>query len=242
MDPDEGSIADLKEQAAGLRSVPSVYAEKWSRFERFRYRLYLGLLIFVVVVGLPILGIPSLRHRLVERVQVLKDAIGHDGRPDPLMARIGENRDPFPKEYEIPVLKRQGPPGVIYMADRAYSPGYTGPSTAAPESAAQVPETAADPGTADADAEPEFRQGPMEKQAYDLLLQSKERVAGMVQGKDAALRFKDWSAARIEEDLFYVRVTFIQASDKAEVPYIWQVRLESKQVTPLNYHARSVPN
>jgi hypothetical protein len=242
MDPEHGSTQDLKVQAAGLRHVPGAYPERWSRFERFRYRLYLCLLVFVVLVGLPMLGVPSLRHRLVERVQVLKDAVGHDGRPDPLTARVGENTDPFPTEYEIPVLKRPGTPGVIYTADRVYAPGHGGATTAAPPVAHEAPDAAPKSGTAEADAEPEFRQGPMEQRAYDLLLKSKERVAGMVQGKDAVLQFKNWSAARIEEDLFYVRLTFIQSADKSEIPYIWQVRLESGQVTPLNYYARSVPN
>ncbi len=86
-----------------------------------------------------------------------------------------------------------------------------------------------------------YGQGKIEQEAYDVLIKSSETVAGMVQGKDPSLRFKGWAAARTDEDNFLVRVTFTQTADKSDVPYIWQVKLVSKQVTPLNYYARSVP-
>jgi hypothetical protein len=217
---------------------------RWQRFERIRYRLYLSLLVFVVVAGLPILGIPALRHRLAERVQLLKEAAGAEGRPVSLLAKVGENRDPFPEEYEIPVLKHQLPPAVIDMTDRVYttSPGVRiVPGTSEPLYAPPGSETPGSDAAASASAEPEYRQGKIEQEAYDLLMKSSDTVAGMVQGKDAALRFKSWAAARMEDDVFLVRLIFTLASDKSDVPYIWQVKVVSKQVTPLNYHARSLP-
>jgi hypothetical protein len=242
MDSDHGPVEDLKSQAAGFRATPLSFDRRWERFDRFRYRFYLALLVFVVIVGLPIVGIPSLRHRLADRVQELRIAAATDAsRPAPLMARVGENQGPLPKEYEIPVLPRQP----LFVPDRVYGSGGTvRPSVVEPPSGAQrvtsgQPEDSEQPTATD--SEPVYRQGALEQEAYDLVLKSNASVAGMVQGKDPAFRFKAWSAAKTDDDVYLVRVVFTQSADNAEVPYIWQVKMTSKQVSPLNYYARSLP-
>jgi hypothetical protein len=80
----------------------------------------------------------------------------------------------------------------------------------------------------------------VEQEAYDLLLQVNSTVAGLVRGADPAMRFMNWAAAKMEEDLYYVRLTFMR--NGGEALYIWQVRLLSKQVVPLNFNARSLPS
>jgi hypothetical protein len=242
MDSEHVSAEDLKSQAAGLRASTVSFDRKRARYERYRYRFYLALLFFVVAAGLPIVGIPSVRHRLANRVQELKAAVTADpSRPVPLMARVGENEAPLPKEYEIPVLPRQP----LYMPGQVYGAGSPTQPYAfeAPVGAQRVGSGEAEPAeeSAPADAEPVYSQGAAEKEAYDLVLGSNETVAGMVGGKDPALRFKSWSAARTDPDVFLVRITFTQTPGNGEVPYIWQVRMSSKQVSPLNYYARSIP-
>ncbi len=235
---------DLKSQAFGLRSRPLFLSRRQARAERFRYWFYLGLLVFVAAAGLPIVGVPALRQRLSTRVQVLEDALRPGQGPPPLMARVGENTSEFPKEYEIPVLPRaNAAPYFIPSADRVYGTGARPPVVTLPQTGAAPAgsdSSGEDRGSA-ADAEPVYRQGKIEREAFDLLVQLSETVAGMIQGKDPALRFKEWAAARTDEETFLVRLTFTQVADKADVPYIWQVKVPSRQVTPLNYYARSLP-
>jgi hypothetical protein len=94
---------------------------------------------------------------------------------------------------------------------------------------------------ADRSLEPIFSQGEMEKEAYGLLLQWNPNVDQMVRGGNASLQFKNWSAAKREEDTYWVRLLFQNATDKTEVAYIWEVKISTKQVTPLNYNARLLP-
>jgi hypothetical protein len=69
----------------------------WSRYNRNRRCLYLGILIFVVIVGLPMAAVPSLRYRLKTRIETLRSAyLGEPAVQPPALARIGENRQPFP--------------------------------------------------------------------------------------------------------------------------------------------------
>ena len=65
-----------------------------------RKRFYTILLLFIVVVGLPVLGVPSLRHRLVERVNAIKGAVS--GKSAPVKTDIAETPLPFPEEFERP--------------------------------------------------------------------------------------------------------------------------------------------
>jgi hypothetical protein len=85
---------------------------------------------------------------------------------------------------------------------------------------------------------PQYSKGTIEQEAYGLLLASNPAIAGLVQGANPSLRFVSWDAASRGEDLYWVRLKF-QEQGKPETEYIWQVRLETKQVTPLNYNART---
>ncbi len=79
----------------------------------------------------------------------------------------------------------------------------------------------------------------MEQQAYDLLLKSNPTVAGMVQGSNPSLHFKSWDAANRGEDTYWVRLKF-QSNGNPEEEYIWQVKIQANQVTPLSFNARSI--
>jgi hypothetical protein len=247
------------------RGLPA--GEKYARFYQTRFRIMVGLGGFILVLGLPLAGIPPLRHRLHDRVQTLREALGGEPQPKSVTAKVGENTNPFPPEFERKVepLKQPTYGGVIALPNQVYNPSQpytlpsarnqappssqasavTGRSTAkrkvtipAPEepvSSAVSSREASEP----ASTEPQFRQGTIEKECYDLLLQSSATVRGMVGGNDPALRFKDWSAAKMEDGSYLVRVNFTKSG--AEETYIWQVKPETKQVFPLNFNARALP-
>ena len=61
----------------------------------------------------------------------------------------------------------------------------------------------------------------------------------MVRGSESSLIFESWDAAYRGDDIYWVRVKF-QSEDDAVREYIWQVNLDSKEITPLSYHARSI--
>jgi hypothetical protein len=228
-----------------------------SRFYSVRQRIYGGLLIFVVAAGLPIVGVPALRHRLSDRAIALKTAFGNDIRP--VTAKVGENREPFPAEYERPepvaLLPPQLPPlervftmkpGGGYVPQAASTPRprarareETPRVEIQPPAAASAEQTEPDK-TASASApsdEPKYQKGKIEQDAYDLLIKSNPTVAGMVQGSNPALHFKSWDAAGRGDDVYWVRLKF-QSDGSPDVEYIWQVKIQSNQVTPLNYNAR----
>jgi hypothetical protein len=247
----------------------------WSRYNRRRHRIYLGILVFVVVAGLPMIGIPSLRYRLRTRVQGLRAAYaGEPAVQAPAFASVGENREPFPRAYERPqplpaYLPRIEPPaarpplGIILgggdspssigagepqsasrrpsrasvAGGKADSPaGKSEPKLVLPASATATSEPpAADPGS-----EPQFRKGKVEQEAYDLLVNVNQTLAGMVKGNDPTLKFQDWSAAAMGENSFYVMVTFMQAADNVVRKYIWNVKVATKEVIPISFYAMSI--
>ncbi len=88
-------------------------------------------------------------------------------------------------------------------------------------------------------SELKYQKGQIEQQAYDLLLKSNPTVAGMVQGNNPSLHFKSWDAANRGEDTYWVRLKF-QSNGNPEEEYIWQVKIQANQVTPLSYNARSI--
>jgi hypothetical protein len=236
-----------------------------ARFYRIRRRVYNGLLVFVVVVGMPIVSVPALRHRLSDRVMALKTAL--KGEVQPVTLRVGQNPEPFPAEYqrpttEIPELPQMAQVSKIPPSEGVYTMAPSGkiqrpasepapsrparkPSTTVraevPAPLAQPSEETAPPGAADssADNEPTYQKGTMEQQAYDLLIISNPKIAEMVQGGNPSLRFKSWDAARRADDLFWVRLKF--QSEGSEMEYIWLVKPQEKQVSPLNYNARNLP-
>src|SRR5438876_4138752 len=115
--------ADLKLQAAEVHHTAIDAAEMvaWRRF-RARYRVYMGLLLFVAIAGLPLIAVPVLRHRLSARVQSLREALGPlPIKPAPAWAKVGENRYPFPAELARPVPNPQYS-DVIDMSHMVYRP------------------------------------------------------------------------------------------------------------------------
>jgi hypothetical protein len=227
------------------------------RFYHTRQRFYTGLLVFLIMGGMPLLVVPPLRDKLLVRVQVLREAANSSGRPA-VVAKVGENSAPLPAEYvrQLEPLQRVPQyPNIVYPANRTYypvpttqapprtekSPPRRGPE---PKITREIPGETSEPAPSQeaetsVSSEPEFRQGKIEQDAFDLLIQTNAGVGGMVRGSDPALKFKNWAAAKMEEDIYYVRLIFVH--DNNEVPYIWQVKLLSKQVAPLNFNARSLP-
>jgi hypothetical protein len=246
-------------ESEGLASpaIPAAIRERM-QFYRIRHKIYTGLLLFVVVAGLPVVGVPFLRHRLGDRVQVLKLAIT-GGYSIMVTAKVGENREPFPQEYEHAVPHRNYPQLPAYLnsilspsnVSQVYAPLPARKSKAAPEpqAAAEITPKQTEQQIQQAqqtdvpaqDAEPVYRQGKIEQEVYDVLLKSDASVAGLVQDKNPSFRFKTWDVAKREEDLYWVRIIFTQMPAKTDMECIWQVQLMSKQVMPLNFNARSLP-
>ncbi len=224
------------------------------RFYRRRQRVSMGLLVFVVVVGLPIVGVPSLRHRLSTRVLALKSAMAGDIKPATL--EVGSNHEPFPAEYQnpapvprLPEMAQVTPPTNRVFGMKPETPitrsqpaGRKPKIELIPLPGEKTTETA-DQGESETtqSKEPElkYQTGKAEQDAYDLLLKSNSTIAGMVQGSNPALKFKSWDAANRGEDTYWVRVKF-QSEGNPDVEYIWQVKVQAKEVTPLSYNARSI--
>ena len=219
-----------------------------------RQRFYGVLLLFVVIIGLPIVTVPSLRHRLASRVTAIKAAIG--GGVDPVIVEVGEEQVPFPKEYERYATSFPGPGGSLPL-DRIFTAqtaepdpqAYSPPALITPEQA-DTSEPISTAESEDAPAEPDvlepdsddglgYNQGEVEQDAYALLLESYPQVAEMVEGSDPALRFLSWGAVKRGEDLYWVRLIF-QTDENVEVEYIWSIEMESNRVLPLSHNARSI--
>jgi hypothetical protein len=234
---------------------------------RYHQRVYLGLLIFVVVVGLPIVGAPSVRHRLKARVQTLRAAVlGQQIAPAPAVAKVGETREPFPQEYQHPrarpsdladfeasLLRKAlqvGDQGVKTFAipprpaRRSAGGAPTAPAKEKAEPQPSAPPSAGPPipgqPATDAGAEPLYRKGQSEQEAYDLLVSSNQTIAGMIKGGDPTLKFQDWAAANMGENSYYVMVIFVQTADNVARKYIWNVKLTTKEVVPLSAYAMSI--
>ena len=228
------------------------------RFFRRRRQISLGLLVFVVGVGLPLIGVSPLRRRLSTRVMALKSAMAGDIKPATL--GVGANHEPFPAEYQNPV-----PPAPSFAAFPqfkskvldAQSPGASAqnlipsrprhaskagridfpppPVNKSAESTEQTEgQTASSP-----EPELKYEKGKAEQDAYELLLKSNATVAGMVEGRNPALKFKSWDAANRGEDTYWVRLKF-ESAGNPDQEYIWVVKLQSNEVTPLSHNARSI--
>jgi hypothetical protein len=214
-----------------------------------RKRFYSILLLFVVVVGLPLVGLPPLRHRLVTRVVALREAIL--GKSGPAMANMDEEQIPYPEEFEKPASGESGS-GVSLPMDRIFTAksADSGPLVITPN-ALITPKSAIDH-TASSGTAPEedtgesgskdaivYTQGEVEREMYDLVLGAYPRVAEMVKGDDPSLRFQSWGGAKRSEDTYWIRLIF-KNKDDLEVEYIWQVDLQTNQVLPLSYNARNI--
>jgi hypothetical protein len=210
--------------------------------------VYGALLLFVIVAGVPIAAVPKLRYRVMTRAQALWEAMA--GKHAPAMVQVGENQEPFPAEF-----KRPAPPvpQVLHLPHQAkvlstkrggYIPrpaSKTGiierrsPSSIQGEEAGEEGEAE----SAAVDNEPKYQQGTMEQEAYDLLLNSNPVIAEIVKGNNPSFTLKSWDAAVRGEDTYWVRLK-LETGGKPEAHYIWQVNLQSKQASPLNYNARTI--
>jgi hypothetical protein len=238
-------LSEVNETADAARRQPGL------AFYRRRQRFSLCLLLFIVIVGLPIVGVPSLRNRLSARVMALKVAV--TGNKQPALAVVGANEGPLPEEYQRPEPIIPKPPVIpsperVFTMDSSISrPGGSVKVTILPKSAqsAEMPVESAAPAASDEtenqSEEPEvmYQRGKAEQAAYDLLLQSNPTLAEMVQGKNPALKFKSWDAANRGGDTYWVRLIF-QSGGNADAEYIWTVKVPEKKIAPLNYNARSL--
>jgi hypothetical protein len=219
--------------------------QKPDRFYAVRRRVYGGLLLFVVVVGLPIVGVPFLRQRLSERVMAFKSAFSNDIIP--AKAGVGENKKPFPVEFERPEPLLPRPPqlpsssGSIAAEFPANAPpriSYSRKKEKKPEIIASIENSSEEPPAAP-DEGPKYQTGQIEQSAYNLLIQSNPTIAKMVQGNNPSLHFVSWDAAGRGDDIYWVRLKF-KSEGIPDVEYIWQVKLESKEVKPLSHNAREI--
>jgi hypothetical protein len=87
--------------------------------------------------------------------------------------------------------------------------------------------------------EPKYQKGALEQTAYDLLIQSNSSIAEIVKGGHPLLRLKSWDVAKRENDTYWVRLK-LQLDKNPEQEYIWVVKIQSKEVTPLNFNAKSI--
>jgi hypothetical protein len=237
------------------------------RFYLTREMFYVSLLAFALVAGLSMAAIPSLRHRLTARVVTLRAAIV--GEKKPLSAQVGQVQEPLPPEFQRPAAPAAPRPMQLAPLDRIFTAEkgpaiphsssskshgvlskssiiHTPQEVARSEAPEEKDRTAQDAeggqsGSAAAalTAEIKYQKGQMEQQAYELLLKSIPTVAGLVQGKDPSLHFKSWDAASREDDTYWVRLKF-QSNGNPDEDYIWQVKIQANQVTPLSYNARSI--
>jgi len=236
----------------------------WMRHNRLRDRVYLVILIVVVMAGLPMVTIPAVRARLQSRIQTLRSAwIGEPVPPAPAFARVGENHEPFPQAYERASVPPLFPPGMDMPKTRqpfiisgseseatppsaatgsrplVFRSGGAGSPARGQAQTAQAAVPAEKPGS-DTSGEPQYRKGPGEQEAYDILVASSQTLAGMIQGKDPALKFQDWSAADMGENSYYVMVAFVQTADDVVRKYIWRVKVGTKEVSPLSAYAMAI--
>jgi len=228
-------------------------AKRW----RYHQKAYLGLLIFVVIAGMPIIAVPSLRMRLRTRTQVLRAAALGEAPVQPsITATVGANREPFPKEYfqaaarpsYLPKLETpprasfritvggDEPPATMTVGD----PGASAKTRAQTADAGQAGAADARPSAGASGGESQYRKGTTEQEAYDLLLGANQILAGMLKGSDPALKYQDWGAAHMGQDSYYVMVSFVQISDNTVRKYIWNVKLATKEVVALSSYAREI--
>lgn len=211
------------------------------------------LLLFVVGIGLPLIALPPLRQRLSSRVEALREAYGGRIRAM-VLARVGENKEPFPEEYalpEPPLPRSPQIPAVSYEPADSPSvrsnpgvrilriPALSAEAVPPPESDRIESTPGGETVAAEAD-QPLYRQGAVEKEAYELLLKLSAAMDRLVQGGEASLKYASWDALKRGETIYWVRVGFSSGADQIRVEYIWQVDLQAKQITPLSFNARAL--
>jgi len=246
MIPEEDRPTEFKENPSRGTRLPR------SRGRTARAHFYWSLLLFVVVSGLLLLAVPSLRSRLVQRSQDLYGAIW--GTRAPIMADVSDQQSPYPEEYEreaqaFPDAGQGIPEDWIFRIPSRGSAEGQGDTS----SLVSPPIEKADTGlhsvkgkgvsgtgseTEEADSGVQYSTGKAENEAYTLLLEKYPKVAALVRGEDASLQFLSWGGAEVQEGVYWVQLIF-ETGGGREV-FIWQVTLQSGEVQPLSYNARTV--
>lgn len=219
-----------------------------------RSRVYKGLLLFIILVGLPTIAIPKLRNRLSNRIQILRAAWMQNEQP--AITQAGANTNPFPQEYERPAVPNRDKTKLSAIANPSVMQK-TSVSEDSPIKVVKILQSSKQKAgkssaVSDNDSEneaissedsanslPQYNQGKNEREAYELVLKSNKTLATMVKGENPALHWKSWGAAHRGDDNYWVRVIFLN-QDKTEIEYIWQVKLTSGEISPLSYNARSI--
>jgi hypothetical protein len=223
--------------------------------DRVRNRVYKGLLLFIILAGAPTMAIPTLRHRLFHRIHVLKTA--WTMKEPPSVQGINADAFPFPKEFERPKGQTEDV-AVLRAFARSVLPSKEMDSTNSPIKTIRILDSAKQKKRASSsdsvengaemenasqedsvEAAPQYKQDKNEKEAYEIVLKSNKTLSEMVRGGNSSLHLKSWGAASRGEDVYWVRVVFLN-QEKAEVEYIWEVKLASKEAAPLSYNARSI--
>lgn len=247
----------MDEHAGSQESSSIVTAGGGVKHRRWQYhqKAYLGLLIFVVIAGMPLVAVPALRARLKTRVQTLRAAAyGEAIVSPPARASVGENREPFPKEYARAALPPPYQPKVeapsrapfrfvLGGEESATAPArQTPPAKGKPQTGGTAQAAGGDqpPAAGSSGGETQYKKGKSEQNAYDLLLASNPTLAGMVKGNDPALKFQDWGAALMGQESYYVMVSFVQTNDGTVRKYIWNVKPETKEIVALSSYAREI--
>ena len=244
MIPENGGTSEAKEKRPENARIRD--PRKWTA----RAYFYGSLLLFVVVAGALLLAVPALRSRLVQRSRDLYGAIF--GTRAPVMANVSDQQSAYPEEYEreayafpdpgqgIPedwIFRRPsgGSAEVQDGTSSLISPPIEEPDTGmvAGKAASEV-----EPGTEEPDQGIQYSTGKTENEAYTLLLSKYPKVAALVRGKDPSLQFLSWDGAEVQEGVYWVRLIF-ETGGNRDV-YIWQVNLQSGEVRPLSYNARTV--
>ena len=211
------------------------------------------LLIFVVGIGLPLIALPPLRLRLSSRVEALREAYGGRMRAV-VLAKVGENQEPFPAEYALPEPPLSQYPQIPAASHEPAEPPAVSagpavrilripapaPEPAAPVQPDRVESAPAEEPTASEADQPLYRQGVVEREAYDLLLKLNATMDRLVQGGDPSLKYESWDALKRTETIYWVRVGFSSVADQSRIGYIWQVDLQTKQIAPLSFNARAL--
>lgn len=219
-----------------------------------RTLFYGALLLFIVAAGLPIAGIPALRHRLLDRAQALYRA--YAGDTGPVTAELDAQQQPYPEEYkrapsEFPNPGQGTPEDWIFNKAKeefakqpdsslALITPKTAPTNAESDASREKKASGdTDSGASDSDTSSWYSKGESEQNAYDLVIKSYPKVAGMVEGSDSSLKFISWGGMKRADDEYWIRLLF-KTGEGLEEEFIWDVNLKTKKVTPLSHNARSI--
>jgi hypothetical protein len=248
MIPEEDRTAETDEKPVGDARSPH------ARGKNVRACFYWSLVLFIVLACLLLLAVPVLRSRLVQRSRDLYGAIW--GTRAPVMASVGDRQSAYPEEYEreTPAFPDAGqgiPEDWIFrLPSSGAAEGKDGASSliSPPTESAKIIEPAAraagkagsegDSGAAGQDSGIPYATGKAESEAYALLLKKFPKVAALVQGDDSSMQFISWGGSEVQEGVYWVRLIFEKGGNRDV--YIWQVNMESGDVRPLSYNARTV--